>query len=74
MAKTVKIAKIPGGVKEVALEDGATIGDALNVYAETFGESITGYEVRLGTGIATMSEVPMDGSKIYLALQVKGNA
>ena len=71
--KTIKIAKVPGVVKEVAVPAGATVQDILSVYTDELGESITGYEVRLGDSTASLTAVPEDGAKLYLVQQVKGN-
>jgi len=67
--KTVKVAFVPGTVKEVAAEDNATLDQIL----EIAGINAEGYDVRIGDTTATMTVIPADGTKIYLVKQVKGN-
>lgn len=71
--KTVKLAKVPGIVREVVIADDANLGAALDVYAEEFGESTANYELRVGDTTVDRNYNPADGAKIYLVLMIKGN-
>lgn len=70
-AALVKVAKLPGTVTEVALEDGASVQDAL----ESAGiESTQGFEIKVdGRTITNLDEQVGSASMILLAKQVKGN-
>ena len=70
-AALVKVAKLPGTVTEVALEDGASVQDAL----ESAGiESTQGFEIKVdGRTITNLDEQVGNASMILLAKQVKGN-
>ena len=65
----LKIGTLPGLIREVALEDSATIGDALSV-ADLSAE---GYEIRRNGSPAETGEIVSDGDTILLVKQVKGN-
>lgn len=71
--KTIRIAKVPGTVREIALNDTDNLGQALAIYASEFGETVDGYEMRLGDSVVSRDYVPADGAKVYLVLMVKGN-
>lgn len=72
--KTIKIAKVPGVVREVVVDDTAKLGDALDVYATSFNEEVANYEMRVGDTTVSRDYIPADGAKIYLVLMIKGNA
>lgn len=68
--KTIKIAKVPGTVVEVAVESNATVADILAQY----GEPTDGYEVKdVNSNAVASSFVPADETKLYLVKMVKGN-
>lgn len=71
--KTIKIAKVPGGVKEVAVENTATVADVLAIYRDEFAETTKGFTVRCNDYDVTDGFVPVDGEKLYLVQQIKGN-
>lgn len=72
--KTIKLAKVPGIVREVVVDDGANLGNALDVYANEFDETVSNYELRVGDTTVTRDYIPADGAKVYLVLMIKGNA
>lgn len=67
---TVEITKVPGAMKKVTLEPGATVADALRV-AEI--EAGAGYEIRLDNDVVTATTPVEDGSVIIVTKMVKGN-
>jgi len=68
MAIFVKVIRVPGTVKEVGLEDGATVGDALD--AADF-EVSTGEAITLNGNTVDLSATVTDGSRICLAKSAK---
>jgi hypothetical protein len=71
--KTIKIAKVPGIVREVACEDNATLRDALDIYAAEYAEAVDNYDLRTADGTTDVTIIPADGTKVYLVAKVKGN-
>ena len=65
----VKIIEVPGSVQEVALEDGATVADALTVA----GVSADGYKITVDNRPASTSTSISNGSRIIVAKAAKGN-
>lgn len=66
----VQITKVPGAMKQVALEVGSTVADALSI-AEL--EAPAGYEIRVDDEIATTSTQLEDGNVIVITKMIKGN-
>ena len=66
----VKVAVMPGALKEYVLEDGASVGQALAVA----GESTDGFTVTVNGAAATSETVLSDGSNVILSKAAKGNA
>jgi len=64
----VKVAKLGAAVKEVALEAGSDVGDALRA-AEMNGD---GFEVRLNGNPVDGGETVKSGDIVTLAPQIKG--
>lgn len=67
---TVQITKVPGAMKTVSLETGATVADALEI-AEL--DVTTGYEIRVDDEIANTNTVLQDGSVVVITKMIKGN-
>ena len=67
---TVQVTRVPGAMKTLTLEQGATVRDALAV-AEL--ELSQGYEVRVDDEIATVDTVLEDGAVVVLSKMIKGN-
>lgn len=66
----VKIAQIPGALNEYALEDGTSVGSAL----ETAGLSPDGFTVSVnGSPVTDMSTTLTDGDRVTLTKAAKGN-
>ena len=68
MTVIVKVLRIPGAVKEVGLEEGATVADALAAAEMQVGgtEGVT-----LDGVTASMNDVVVDGSRLILAKAAK---
>lgn len=64
----VKVAKVPGTVKEVALAEGATLADAI----KESGFETTGYQVRRDGENEALTSMVEDGDVITLVASVKG--
>jgi uncharacterized Zn ribbon protein len=68
---TIKVIRVPGAVVDVALEDGATVENALSAAGTSLqsGEKVTvnGSDASLGTVLS-------DGDKVILAKGAKGNS
>lgn len=72
MTVSVKIVEVPGAVREVVLEDGATVSDALTTAGMTVRD---GYKLEVsGKPGASEGTVLSDGDKVVLAKGAKGNA
>lgn len=70
MTITVKVAVVPGTVTEVALEDGASVADAIS----SANVSTDGYSVKLN-GVATNNSATLsDGDRIFISKDAKGNS
>jgi putative ubiquitin-RnfH superfamily antitoxin RatB of RatAB toxin-antitoxin module len=69
MPITVNIGKFPGSIQSVALEDDATVSDALSVS----GISDEGYEIRLNGCTASSSDSLDEGDSVILTRRIKGN-
>lgn len=67
---TVQVTKVPGAMKTVSLENGATVKDALDA-AELTVES--GYEIRVDDEVATRDTTLNDGEVIVVTKMIKGN-
>lgn len=71
MSNTLKVAKLPGTVTEIAVESGTTFAQAI----EFAGQDATGFEVKADGRTITDLNQSVDGvSMILLAKRVKGNA
>jgi len=64
-----KVGKLPGRIVEIALEDGASVEDALEV-AEIEAD---GYEIRLNSAPASITDRVPNGSTLLLLKKIKGN-
>ena len=73
MAKTIKIAKVPGISREVVINEGDKLGAALDLYTSEFSEDTNGYEIRVGDTVVDRNYNVDDGAKVYLVEQIKGN-
>ena len=70
-SSTLKVAKLPGTVTEIAVEDGTTFAEAI----ELAGQDSAGFEIKAdGRTITNLNEAVGGTSMILLAKQVKGNA
>ena len=67
--KEITIGKVPGSLQNIAVEDGASVADALSVA----GLSADGYEIRLNGSVASLESSVPDGAKIFLVKKIKGN-
>lgn len=67
---TVQITKVPGAMKTLTLENGATVKDAL---AAAELEVAQGYEIRVDDEIATVDTALENGSVIVITKMIKGN-
>ena len=65
----VKIGKMPGKIEEIALEDGTTVQQAL----EIVGLDSEGYEIRVNGTASTTSAELSDGNVVLLTKMIKGN-
>ncbi len=67
--KQITVGKVPGTLSEVAVENGATVADALaagNLDAE-------GFEIKVNGSTASLTDDAPDGANIFLVKQIKGN-
>lgn len=71
MSIEVMVIRIPGFTKNVALNDGATVGDALSAAGVSIGESET---VKIGGLDANAGTVVRNGDRVVIAKGAKGNA
>jgi sulfur carrier protein ThiS len=67
---TVKVIELPGAVREVALNDGATVADSLTAA----GVSAEGWAIKVDSTDATPEPPLVDGSRVIIAKSAKGNA
>lgn len=66
----VQVAKMPGAMKTLVLEQGSTVADALRV-AEI--EVTAGYEVRVDNDKAEMDTVLNNNAVVIVTKMIKGN-
>jgi putative ubiquitin-RnfH superfamily antitoxin RatB of RatAB toxin-antitoxin module len=66
----VKVIRVPGAVKEVGLEDGATVADALEAAELQKGENEA---LKVGSKNASLSDALSDGDIITISKGAKGN-
>lgn len=69
MAIFVKVVRVPGAVTEVALTDGATVGDALAAAGIELGGSD---RLTLGAEPTTTDAVLTDGARVVISKDAKG--
>jgi len=67
--KEITIGKVPGTLQNIAVDDNATIANAL----EAVGLSADGFEIRLNGSEASLNSSVPDGAKIFLVKKIKGN-
>jgi sulfur carrier protein ThiS len=66
----VRVARVPGTVQEVALNDGASVGDALG----QLGMRVeSGEALKVNGADATTSSTLSDGDRVILVKGAKGN-
>lgn len=65
----VKVAKVPGRIVEVALEDGATVSEAL----EAAGVDSTGFTIQVNGAAADGDTALSDNTTVLLTQRIKGN-
>jgi sulfur carrier protein ThiS len=65
----VRAGKLPGKIAEIALDEGATVADALEV-AELAAE---GYEIRVNGTPADAETELAEGDVVLLVKKIKGN-
>jgi len=68
---TVKVGKLPGMIKEVALNGSRTVADALAA-AELEG-STEGYTIKVNSADAALETVLSNGQTVLLVKKIKGN-
>lgn len=66
---TVKVGKVPGILKDVVLEDGATAADALEV-AQL---SADGFSVTVASEVVSLDTELDDGDNVVLTKKIEGN-
>ena len=64
----IKVAKVGSKVSEVALDTGATVGDAL----KAAGMTETGFEIRLNGAPSNTAAIVRNGDIVTLVPQIKG--
>lgn len=70
MSITVKVARIPGQIKSIALADGATVAQALSEAGLTVGSADV---LRLNGLSCSTDAVLNDNDRVILASEAKGN-
>lgn len=68
---TVKVIQVPGKVVEIALEDGATVAQAL---AQASVEQGEGEALKVDNVDATPGQTLSEGQRVIVAKAAKGNA
>ena len=68
---TVKVMQIPGAIREVALEDGATVADALTAAQMSLHSN---YVLKVDGSEADESDMLRDGQNVTMSASAKGNA
>ena len=66
---TVKVAQMPGALREFVLEDGATVSEAL----DTADMSADGFTVSVNGATSGEDRVLADGDNVILTKAAKGN-
>lgn len=66
---TAKVIRVPGAVSEIGLEEGSTVGDALNAANEHPSDNEV---VNLNGNKAELSTTLKDGDRIVIAKGAKG--
>jgi len=69
MSIIVKVVQIPGGIKEVGLEDGAKVSDALRLA----NIDATGKAIKVSNVDATAATVLFDGATVVVSGKITGN-
>lgn len=67
---TVKVIRIPGGVQEVALAPGSSVGDALSAANI---ETTSSESIKIGTNTVDESSAVSDGDRVVISQGAKGN-
>jgi sulfur carrier protein ThiS len=67
--REITIGKVPGTLSSIAVEDGATVADAL----EAANLDADGFEIRLNGSVANLNDIVTDGAKVFLVKKIKGN-
>jgi len=70
MSKIVKIGKMPGTLQDLALNDNATVADALS---QAGISSTTGFEIRMNGSVVTPETAVANNAIILLVAKIKGN-
>lgn len=68
---TVKVMQIPGAIREVALEDGATVADALTAAEMTLH---SGYVLKVDGSEASQDDMLSNGQNVTMSASAKGNS
>lgn len=68
---TVKVMQIPGAIREVALEDGATVADALTAAEMTLH---SGYVLKVDGSEANQDDMLSNGQNVTMSASAKGNS
>ena len=65
----ITIGKVPGTLQNIAVEDGATVADALSAA----GLAVDGFEIKINGATGTTSTRLVDNAKVFLVKKIKGN-
>ena len=68
---TVKVIRVPGGVSEVAVPAGSTVGDALS--AANISDISDSETIKVGSETVSQSSSISDGDRIVISQGAKGN-
>lgn len=71
--KTVKVVRVPGVAKEVVLEDNAVAADAVRLYCSETDTTSDNLQIRRNDCVIENTTPVVDGDKLYLVPQIKGN-
>jgi len=66
----VTVGKVPGELRELAVNDGATVADVLELAGL---DASAGFEIRVNGSVGSMDTVISDGAKVFLVKKIKGN-
>ena len=69
MAVNVRVVRVPGAVKEVCLDDGATVGDALSQAGIDLG---AGEAVTMNGNLVESTRIVHEGDRVIVAKGAKG--